>query len=473
MENTTPLHTFRRLFSKKQYELIVQNWKKLQPGEQHSRIMLDLTANSYANLGYYKLASSLFKMALEEDASCPITNNNYLSCLYKINEFHTGLKHFEKLEKKRELSADERLLRTSFFRSVGQIEEAGSELLDLIYENPMDVRFIYNFLTISNDPEALKQIYHLLMNRPANEEPNAILKYCLYIIDAERKSYNSAFNHLEMSKEILKTTSDTLQNDNTLFVTLSDVFKRLDVSPEPKSELEDISQISKPIFIVGMPRTGSTLIASILSAHPSVEDFGEIDALSKALNYSNLFGELKIVDVVRNTRLRYLSLSSQYSQNAPIYFIDKSPLNFRFIPILRSTFPNCKIIWTLREQTRNKYSIYTKFFTSGSHSYAHDINRLHNYFKLHDKALEECKRKYEDSIFCLQYDDLVQSPNQVMKSVFAYCDLHWKEDYLNHNTWSRLGKTASAMQVLEPINNKGRELNPQFQYFLKTYLLNL
>ena len=213
------------------------------------------------------------------------------------------------------------------------------------------------------------------------------------------------------------------------------------------------SKASPPIFICGMFRSGSTLVEQVLAAHPRVTAGGEIDALPEMVRtaLSPFPGSMKGVDAVRLEELaaEYRTRLAQMFPDAE-RITDKRPDNFLYIGLIKSLFPEAKIVHTVRDALDNCLSVY---FLHLDHSLAYGLDLLNigHYYRQYRMLMAHWKSLYGADILDFDYDRFVREPRVEAERLLAFCGLEWDESVLSFHRVTNAIKTASVWQVREPL----------------------
>ncbi len=203
----------------------------------------------------------------------------------------------------------------------------------------------------------------------------------------------------------------------------------------------------QPIFIIGMPRSGSTLVESIISINSKVKDLGELKILEKSYHES----------LIKKDKVNSLSMFELYSKKisnlSDNYNIitDKMLYNYQFAGIISKKIPNAKIIHCFRNPLDNILSIYRANFTKGN-GYASSLVDIARVYLDQEKIMKEYKKKYRSKIYDLNYDLLVKDPNYEIRNLIQWLSWKWNDAYLFPHLNSRSVSTASNVQVRSPIN---------------------
>lgn len=209
-----------------------------------------------------------------------------------------------------------------------------------------------------------------------------------------------------------------------------------------------------PVFIVGMPRSGSTLVESILASHPDVFGAGEISTLSELITAAvKAFPE----DVTRLSRQALATIASAYvdqlsqlNRQRKRLVVDKMLGNFRYVGLIKLLFPSARIIHCVRDPIDTCLSCYKNFFV-GLMPYTYDLQELGQYYAAYHQLMAHWRTVLPGFVYDLNYESLVQSPEQEMQKLLAFCGLDWDERCLDFHRSEHKVKTASSTQVRQPI----------------------
>jgi hypothetical protein len=209
----------------------------------------------------------------------------------------------------------------------------------------------------------------------------------------------------------------------------------------------------RPIFVCGMFRSGSTLAEQLLAGHPRVTAGGELDWLPRAVQrHLSPFPEsMASVAPLRLEKLvaEYLDTLRDIFPEAE-YVTDKRPDNFLYIGLIKTLFPDAKIVHTVRGALDNCLSIYFLPLDQGV-SYALDLTDIGHHYVLYRRLMAHWKTLFGADILDLNYDALVAKPRSVMEQTLAFLGLPWDERCLSVPATGRAIKTASVWQVRQPL----------------------
>ncbi len=245
-----------------------------------------------------------------------------------------------------------------------------------------------------------------------------------------------------------------------------------------QSPLAASASSARPIFICGMFRSGSTLTEQVLAGHSAVAAGGEIDFVPTLVRAELAPFPARVAELTSQQRdeiaARYLALLSKLYPGVP-HVTDKRPDNFLYIGLIKTLFPNARIVHTRRDALDNCLSIYFLHLDHGM-GYALDLLDIGHYYRQYRRLMAHWKSLYGDDILDFDYDAFVREPRPAVERLLAFCGLGWEEDCLSFQRVANAVKTASVWQVREPLyqrssgrwRNYARHLDP-----LRAYLGDL
>lgn len=222
---------------------------------------------------------------------------------------------------------------------------------------------------------------------------------------------------------------------------------------------------SSPIFVLGMPRSGSTLVEQILASHSQVATAGEVKYLQRCLQkhlirdsgtFSNAIASWSR-QALQDTASDYLELLRRHSDGED-RVVDKLPGNYAFIGLIRLLFPNAYIIHTFRHPMATIWSNYSTHFGDALY-YTYNLDVLCRYYKKYVANLSHWQNVFADQVaFDLEYETLIKNAEGTVRSLLEYLDLPWEPQCLEFYKSKRLVKTASVAQVRQPLYSGAIEM---------------
>jgi tetratricopeptide (TPR) repeat protein len=229
-----------------------------------------------------------------------------------------------------------------------------------------------------------------------------------------------------------------------------------DVPQIPAAASAATGGTTRPIFVCGMYRSGSTLIEHLIAGHPQVAAGGELDYLPHTVQDTLAPFPASMAAVLpqrlKDVAAGYLGMLHDLFRGAR-YVTDKRPENYMNIGLIKTLFPSAKIVHTTRNALDNCLSIFFLHLDQRL-SYALDLNDIAHHYGQYLRLMTHWQRMYGNDIFSVDYDALVQDPKPVMERLLGFLGLEWDERCLNVPAVGRSIKTASVWQVREPLHGR-------------------
>ncbi len=356
------------------------------------------------------------------------------------------------------------------YQSLGNFTESKNCLNNLLKIDPNYTtadRLISSMTKYEKQNNHLKDMIKKTSQKNLNDFQRANLFFALGKAYEDLKDYDQSFNNYTKGNNLLKKTINfNIENEKKDFENIKKLFSN-DYS---NINLDNSRQI---IFIVGMPRSGTSLVEQILSSHHNVYGGGELVFLKKILS-DKIFFNLKNKDTTFeiNENLfqkisdEYLKKISQINDTEKV-FTDKAPLNFRYIGFIKKMFPNSKIINCNRNSLDICWSNYKNFFGENL-PFTNDMSDLANYYKLYQNLINFWEKKFPKDIYQMNYEALVNDSLNEVKKLLSFCELNWDPNCMKHEKNEKTIKTASASQARQPINKTGLKTFEPFKNHLIT-----
>ncbi|MDY7025676.1 MAG: sulfotransferase [Pseudomonadota bacterium] len=221
------------------------------------------------------------------------------------------------------------------------------------------------------------------------------------------------------------------------------------------------SAASTPIFICGLPRSGTTLVEQIISSHLAVIAGDELSALplaaGKLLSRKRLSDDFPLwankLDAQDWQTLGELYIQSTQSLQSQRYFTDKNLMNYKAIGVIRRALPQAKIIVCHRNKADNLWGCYRQYFADGL-SFTYDLDVLGDVYDAFEDLVDYWKQSAgpNESLLDIQYESLVENPEQQIKRLLEYLGLEWDEACLSFHQNRRAVRTTSSTQVRQPLS---------------------
>jgi tetratricopeptide (TPR) repeat protein len=230
------------------------------------------------------------------------------------------------------------------------------------------------------------------------------------------------------------------------------------------------------IFIVGMPRSGSTLVEQVLSSHSKIEGLGETNAFLDSLN--EMFGNVayeKLVEILSKNETKdiLLQIRKIYFRNILTYkkssckiFVDKMLFNYQFISLIKICIPKAKFIFCLRDKSENCFSIYKHNFQDSYLPWSYSPHELNKIYDQHLKIHNHYKKFLSDKIYDLSYENLVANFKKEVAQIFDFINIKVEESCFNFYQNKRAVITASSRQVRKQIYTTSLNTSEKYKVYL-------
>ena len=403
---------------------------------------------------------------------------NYINTLNNLAALYEEINHVKKSEDllKKSIKINSEVIETNYnlaslLQSIGKLDEAKiyyKKTLKLDENFTKADRGIAMLEKYNSKNDHIKIMENKIKDGKLHKSNIIDLSFALGKVYEDVKDYEKSFFYISKANKLKKNLFNyDIENDKKLFKKIKNFYQNNTLQKTPLIENE-----KKIIFILGMPRTGTSLVEQIISSHSEVYGGGEILLLSNY--FQKFFKEIEnrkdIKNIFSDFKNNYLNFLQKMS-NANI-ITDKAPLNFRWIGFIKSIFPNSRIIHCSRDPLENSWSIYKNEFEGGMF-FSNDINDIANYYKIYRDLMEFWKRNLKNQIFDIKYEDLINDPEQKIKELIKFCDLNWQQNCLEFYKNKKIIKTVSFNQARKPIYKDSIKGTSNFKKYLKNLDLEL
>ena len=313
-------------------------------------------------------------------------------------------------------------------------------------------------------------IQKLYLDKNISDQNLCHINFSLAKIHEDLENYEKAFKHFaegnQIQKKIIKYNID---KDVQLFDQIKSNFKKIKKNTN-KIQLNknDIT----PIFIIGMPRSGTTLVEQIISSHSKVTGLGELPFVSK-FGFSIVRDLSKYSkDTISKFRDNYLEKLRRQA-NGNLIICDKMPQNFLYIDLIVASFPEAKILHVKRNPAAVCWANYKQWFRSKDLGYSYSINDIVEYHRLYEELMQFWKTLFKDRIYEIDYEVLTTNHEVEIKKLITYLELNWEEGCLSPEKNKRSVSTASNIQIRNKIFKGSSEKWKKYKPFLNGVLDNL
>ena len=330
--------------------------------------------------------------------------------------------------------------------------------------NTKAIELLKNVLQNENRPADLYS--YVVLAKPKISDPfdenicNLLASGSLGTKDKIQLSYAKAMAHVNSGErreavEIWNTAGKLDQDTrryslNNAQMQFADVYSAFTKSVAQLS-LQDIKSVkadvsAMPIFIIGMPRSGTSLVEQIISSHSDVTGLGELEAFNKIFNVKNfLKSDINCKNLLRLREIYLEEVALFKPQTAR--FTDKMPSNFRYLGFMSAAFPEAKIIHIKRSPAAVCFSNFKTYFGAEGMLYSSSQADVVEYYKMYLDLMEFWRLTYSEKFIEIDYENLTEHPEETIRQILEYCELPYEQNCVDFQNSDRVVLTASQDQV--------------------------
>jgi predicted Zn-dependent protease len=288
-----------------------------------------------------------------------------------------------------------------------------------------------------------------------SEQDRTLMHFALGRVYENQKRYENSFEHYKRGNALQNAT---LNYDPDVMSTHVEICKELFTPQFFHARAGKGDPARDPIFILGMPRAGSSLIEQMLSSHSAIEGVGELGNMIALVrqahfesggDYPDFLADIDPA-MLADLGERYLDSTRGYRKTGKRMFTDKAPSNFSDIGFIHMILPNAKIIDARRHPVACCFSNFTQHFARGQ-DFTYDQTSLGRYYRDYVALMAHFDRVLPGRIHRVLYEDMVADPENELRKILDYLEVPFEEQCLSFHTSERYVRTASSDQVREPI----------------------
>jgi len=485
---------------------VIKETEKLLVKMPNNIFLINLIGSSYQGLGNYKKAMDIFLHILNLDnKNISAYNNlgnvfktmrnfeeaekNYIKALeinpdfvnaitnygnlnFELNNYEDAIKKFKKA-----ISIDIKAIQAYYnlglvYQSIGDFKKAAENFEIVLKLSPSHTnadKMLSRFTKYTKNNPHLEQMEKKLNNLELKDIQKSHLYFALGKAYEDFGDFDTSYKYIKLGndtkKKIIKYDPS---NDLKTFQKLKEYF----LNYEFEFNAEDLKN-KKIIFIVGLPRSGTSLVEQIISSHSKIYGCGELDFTTKIIaeNFytDNVFDSNKFnnLDITKKKQIakNYFNYVEKFEPSKIIY-TDKAPLNFIWIGIIKILIPNSKIIHCQRNSKDNILSLYKNDFDDRL-NFTYDFNDLFNFYKEYLDLMNLWKSKLGEDICEIKYENIVSNPENEIKKLLNFCGVNFEKECLNFYDNKRPIKTVSSAQARQPLYNKSISSYKNFEKYMK------
>lgn len=348
-------------------------------------------------------------------------------------------------------------------RMLGEIDAAEKTLTRVLVTNPKDVaayQMLADLKTQTSEANHIKQLEALGASPQLKPMDEVAVRFTLAKELEDIECYAESFEHLQKGCSLFRGMIKYNVEDD-----IKTIDRLIQIHRGPALACNSGCPADEPVFVIGLPRTGTTLVDRILNAHSRLSSIGESMAFPLACNrvvqrrLHPVPSKIAFVDHSLDTDpiaigIGYLSSlkaarrSGPHSQGGRI--VDKQPMNMLYAGLIRRSLPRARFIIVSRDPMDACYAMYKTLFAN-AHPYSYDLQELAKYYAAWRRLARHWQETLGDRLLLVEYEDLVAHPRDVAARMLAHCRLSWEDTCLEFHRQRDPVMTASAVQVRQPI----------------------
>ena len=378
---------------------------------------------------------------------------NYGNLKFLINDNESGLKLLNKALHINDKLIPVHLNLAIIYQSLGDFKNALKHLDQI---NDLDPTFTRSdkmksvLVNYKKEDSHLKGMKSKLDNLSLNDNQKIYLYFGISKAFEDCKNFEESFKYIQLGNNLkFKNSNYDIKFDIDKIEKIQKIFDKIDFD-----YLSNKDEKLKPIFIIGMPRSGTSLVEQIISSHHKVQGLGELNFFNNVANKEflekNIFNHhdlnienIKFITKKFNSILKNFNIITEK-------FTDKTLLNFYWVGLIKLCYPNAKIIHCTRNPKDNLLSIYKNLFDHEG-GWCYNEENLVQYYKIYNKIINYWKTKIPNFISDIKYEDLINEPKLHIKNLLKYCDLEWDNNCLEFYKNKNSIKTLSVKQARNQI----------------------
>jgi tetratricopeptide (TPR) repeat protein len=380
---------------------------------------------------------------------------------------HTALEAFEQAAALAPDNAHFIFNRATVRRFLGRLAAAEADYDRVIALRPADFEAYKNrsdLRTQTADRNHVAELEGLAARGFADWRSEVQIRYTLAKEYEDLGDYRKSFDELRQgARKRRENLRYDVANDVSTVDWIIEAFPGgVHTHPEPEAAAREHAapQPAAPIFIVGLPRSGTTLVDRILSSHSQVRSAGELNdfALSLVARVRSENGNEHLPRhelVARSAHVDFAALGREYLARARAAvaegrFTDKMPLNYLYCGLIRRALPNAKIVHLTRHPMAAGYAMYKTLFKDG-YPFSYDLDEIAQYYIAYRKLMDHWSAVMPGAVYSLNYENLVADQIDETRQLLEFCGLDWEDACAEFHRNPSATTTASASQVRRPI----------------------
>jgi len=448
-------------------ELFIQAIK-IEPNHGDAHFNL---ANAHKQLRDFKKAKEFYEKTIKIQPTNPSAYNNYANVCKQLGEFPKAINSYNKAIELQPNHARAHHNLANTYNQLGEYSKAINSFKKAFKYQPLNLESLYNWSDLEEeilDSELKKKIILIMKDEKLLKKDLAYGNFLLSKYELKQHNFEKEFDYLIKGHQNY-FGSKKLFFDKGINYWLNDLPK---IKELEKLNIDQVENDLKPIFIIGVPRCGSTLVEKVIASGtkhiPVGEECGVISFFvgDKILKKEKLNSNLLEMKEKINNKYKELGLLTKASD---FTFTDKTLDNFFFLELIKKIFPKAKVINCKRNPLSSIMSILKN--NLGDASWAHNLKHIFLYFDIYYKKIENFKKNYPEYLYDLEFENFQKNPETESKKLMKFCELSWDKKCLEfYKRKDLISYTASHKQIRKPIYQVSKDKNLPYKLMFKNYL---
>ena len=427
-------------------------------------------------LGQYKAAISCFELALNSGViRCEILVG-FINALTMSGKEEAIPDLLQQLSDMADGDADALMHLGGFYLERGLKQQARTAFEKALSDNPLDTTALDGYAQACGyqvDDAFVAKLKSYLSRSELDGHDKVQLGKTLATIYEKSANYKAAFENYDLANKSHKSlTKYNFKTDETLFEAIKAKFQMLQ-NGNVDNQDDSISEVT-PVFVIGMMRSGTSLIEQMLDSHPEIQGLGELEVARRWYDDHLAFANRK--DKVSNALPLLQRAFAQQVQQIGVsqsMFVDKMPTNFRFVGFLARAFPKAKFIHLKRSPQAVIWSNFKMYLNHNYYGFINDLDDLTNYYHLYLDLMRYWERTFGDHILSVNYEELVANPEDEVKKLLSFLGKDFEPNCLAFEKNKRVVRTTSSTQVKRGLYANSSEQWRHYESYLPEAMLAL
>ena len=425
---------------------------KVNPKNIDNALIYNNLGSIYLYRESYLEAERCFKKSIDINKKNSEAMNNLGNLFLKQNKYKDGIDSYKKA-----LGMNSNFLPSHYnlgilYKSIGNFTEAQYHLeaaIKIKKDFYTAHRSLSEIVKYNQENTHLRFLEEIYKDVDVKKEKKTEIIFALGKAFNDKSDFNKAFSYYKEANDLRKKQVSFPKDEiSEEFDNIKKIFNKNFVN---KMNIKNNN--SSVIFILGMPRSGTTLVEQILSSHSDVFGGDELNMFPDLIEKN--FSKLSDITESSSEHLiqvftEYLNFLKKISNNSKI-ITDKLPINFKWIGLIRSIYPNCKIIHCKRNSRDVCFSIFKNYFANKKLNFAYNLDDIVFFYNLYSDLMKHWEKEFPGFVTNIIYEELVKNPVSEIKKLVKSCDLEWDSRCLKFYENTKPIKTASSTQARSKI----------------------